>query len=149
MTTKPAQTPTPESVRYQIETEDEILRALHDLSQLRDAMNEVELRKAELIRDAIPPEIQAKLDDIATEFDGRIAAVRDSIAGVESFVKTKTIAYGQSVKGSRLSASYVRGSRSWSLDHLDAYMVSHPEIKPWRKEGSPSARIIEVKRETN
>lgn len=71
MTTKLA--PTLESVRESIETEDEILRALHDLSQLRDAMNEVELRKAELIRDAIPPEIQAKLDDIATEFDSRIA----------------------------------------------------------------------------
>lgn len=145
MTTKPA--PTRESVRTQIEAEDEILRALHDLSQLKDASDEMELRKAELIRDTIPPEIQAKLDDIAAEFDARLAAVRDSIAGVESFVRTKVVAYGQSVKGARLHAVYMAGKRSWDLDKLDGYMTAHPEIKPFRKEGAASAQIREVKRD--
>lgn len=147
MTTKPA--PTRESVRAQIETEDEILRALHDLACLKDVLDETELRKTELIRDTIPLEIQQRLDEIDIEFDMRLSAVRASIAGVESFVKLKVVAYGQSVKGARLHAVYMKGKRSWDLDKLDGYMAAHPEIKPFHKDGEASAQIREVKKGTN
>lgn len=73
--------------------------------------------------------------------------MRDSIAGVESFVKTKTIAYGQSVKGSRLHAVYTKGRVSWNDDKLAGFALAHPEILEARKEGAAFASVREVKRD--
>lgn len=59
-------------------------------------------------------------------------------------VKASVIAEGESVKGERLQAVWVKGRTSWDTKALDGYSAAHPEIERFRKVGEPNVTIRTV-----
>lgn len=94
-----------------------------------------------LIQDAIPPEIQKKIDDIKAEFDPKIGKLIENIAAMENNIKERVLILGVTVKGSVLSAIFNKGRVKWDNKALDGYAKAHPEILEFRSEGKPYISI--------
>lgn len=117
------------------------LNELANLYAMRDAIN---LDKAELVRQAIPPEVQARLDEIEAEFSDKLATAAEKAAALEAEIKQEIIQTGASYKADFLHAVYAKGRITWDSKGLDGYAVAHPEVAAFRKVGEPSVSIRKV-----
>jgi hypothetical protein len=107
--------------------EDEItgLGAMHELAK----------------RSVIPAEIQVQLDDIDTEHKGLVDAAQYKLERLKIEIKLAGLDAGATVKGNRYMAVYRAGKPSWDAAGLEGFMVAHPEIKVFRKDGTPSVAL--------
>jgi len=94
-----------------------------------------------LVDNLIPPEIKMQIMDVEAEFDDKLNQVNENINSLESAVKEQVKAFGQSVKGELIQAVWAKPRVTWDNKGLDGFMVAHPEIKAFRKEGEPSVSI--------
>jgi len=97
--------------------------------------------KQTLLDSLIPPEIKLKMQDIEEEFDDKITQANENVQSLESAIKSEVKAFGQSVKGELVMAVWAKPRVTWDNKGLDGFMVAHPEIKAFRKEGEPSVSI--------
>lgn len=97
--------------------------------------------KQTLLDSVIPAEIKLKMQDIEAEFEDKITQANENINSLESAVKEQVKAFGQSVKGELIQAVWAKPRVTWDNKGLDGFMVAHPEIKAFRKEGEPSVSI--------
>jgi len=111
------------------------------LVELESALAELEEEKARLIETVIPPEVAASIQEIEAEFTDSIHAANVNIAGTKAAIKDGTLEVGSTVKGVDYMAVWARGRVTWDNKGLDGYMVAHPEIEAFRKEGKPSVSI--------
>ena len=118
-----------------------IQEMLDKLSELQASRTVVNLQKQELIDAVLTAEIKAKLDEIEAEFSPTFEAIDAGISALESEVKAAVIQAGATVKGAHLQAVYTKGRVSWDTKGLDGYLVAHPEMAAFRKEGAPSVTI--------
>ncbi len=102
------------------------------------------LQKQELIDQILTPEIKARLEEIETEFAGRLESVEENITRLEAEVRDEALRHGASVKGSFLKAVWNRGRVSWDTRGMERYSQEHPEILAFRKQGQPYISIIKV-----
>jgi hypothetical protein len=94
-----------------------------------------------LIDNLIPPEIKMQIMDVEAEFDDKLNQVNENINSLESAVKEQVKNFGQTVKGELIQAVWAKPRVTWDNKGLDGFMVAHPEIKAFRKEGEPSVSI--------
>lgn len=120
----------------------EKLDTLAEFQAQRDVLN---LDKQAALDSLLTPEIKARMADIEAEFGGKAQAVNDNIARLETEVKDDILAHGETVKGARLMAVWVKGRVSWDTKALDGYAAAHPELTTFRKEGEPSVSLRAVK----
>jgi hypothetical protein len=97
--------------------------------------------KQTLLDSLIPPEIKLKIQDIEEEFEDKIKQADENVQSLESAIKSEVKAFGQSVKGELVMAVWSKPRVTWDNKGLDGFMVAHPEIKAFRKEGEPTVSI--------
>jgi tyrosyl-tRNA synthetase len=93
----------------------------------------------------IPPEIKQQLSGLDAEYQAVFDALNSGISELTAEIKADILQGGVSVKGERLHAIWVKGRVSWDTKGLDGYLVAHPEMAAFRKEGEPSVTIRVVK----
>ena len=118
-----------------------VAQMLDQLAELHAQREAMEGEKQALVRRVIPPEIQARLDDIEAEFGGKAAAATTNIEALEASIKTATLAHGETVRGAGFQAVWNKGRQSWDSKGLTVYADSHPEVLQFRKEGEPTVTI--------
>jgi len=124
--------------------EHEIKSKLDELVNLRAACDALTLQKQELIDLVIPFDIKAKIADIEAEFVEKVATASEKSSNFEGEIKQAIISHGQSVKGAYLHAIFMKGRVSWDNKGLDGFMIAHPEIVAFRKEGEPSCSLRNI-----
>ncbi len=99
---------------------------------------ELEEEKAQVIDAAIPPEIKEHIQEI----EAAIHTANTNYASVKAAVKDATLALGSTVKGANhMTAVWSKGRVTWDGKGLAGYMVAHPEVGAFRREGEPSVSI--------
>lgn len=124
---------------------EQIIEKLDTLANYQAMVSVLELEKRQLLDDAIPAEVKARMAEIEAEFSGKAETAVQNIATLTDEIKAAVVNNGSSVKGSFLHAVWTKGRSSWDDKALTGYMVAHPEISAFRKEGSPSVSIRGVK----
>jgi len=114
---------------------------LDRLAELKAEQDLLNIKKQELIDSVLTPEIRTKIAEIEEEFEPQFGAVNDKSSAIESEIKAEVIGLGESVKGTVLQCCFVKGRVSWDTKGLDGYLVDHPELNRFRKQGDPSASI--------
>lgn len=97
--------------------------------------------KQTILDSLIPPEIKLKMMEVEEEFENQIKQANENVSAFEDVIKAEVKAFGQSVKGELIMAVWSKPRVSWDQKGLDGFMVAHPEIKAFRKEGEPSVSI--------
>jgi hypothetical protein len=97
--------------------------------------------KQTLLDSLIPPEIKLKMQDIEEEFEDKITQANENVQSLESAIKSEVKAFGQSVKGELVMAVWAKPRVTWDTKGLEGFLVAHPEIKAFRKEGEPTVSI--------
>ncbi|MFA6270311.1 MAG: hypothetical protein WC657_03825 [Candidatus Paceibacterota bacterium] len=122
-------------------------------SRKSDTRSALDGEKQSLIDSILTPEILAKVEEIKAEFQPKYDSLENDQAYLaqkaeaESLIaeiKSDVIAEGKTIKGSRLMAVYAKGRISWDNKGLDGYIVAHPELAQFRKEGEPSVSIRKI-----
>ena len=121
-----------------------ILSLLDQLAEVRAAAEVTRLdydaKKAEILAT-----VQAELEALDAEYQPLLDSAGERAAALEAEVRREVIAYGASVKGSRLRAVYNRGRVSWDTPALDRYAEDHPELAGFRRQGEPFVSLTAVK----
>ena len=89
----------------------------------------------------IPPEIKVALNKIDVEFNERQAEVGKQISELTDEIKQDVLNIGETVKGTYKMAVWNKARVTWDNKGLEGFMVAHPEIVAFRKEGEPSVTI--------
>jgi hypothetical protein len=118
---------------------------LDKLADLQAQAEVIRLQFAELRKTIITPEIQAQLDELDAEMQSVLEPVNQAASELTEAIKQNVVTVGASVKGTFLHAVYSKPRVTWDNKGLDGFMVAHPEIKAFRKEGEPSVSIRGVK----
>ena len=113
---------------------------LDKIADLKSAQSLRESEKQALIDQVLTPEIKTKIAEIEAEFAAS-DNVTDTINLLTEEVKSEVAQLGETVKGKFLMAVYSKPRVSWDTKALDGYIVSHPELTQFRKEGAPSVSI--------
>lgn len=118
---------------------------LDQLAELNAQKDLLRLKKQELIDSVLTPEIRSQIAEIDVEFDPQFEAVESKASDLQKRVKEEVIAHGETIKGMALQAVYSKGRISWDTKGLNGYMVDHPELNQFKKQGNPSVSIRKVK----
>jgi len=113
---------------------------LDKIADLKSAQSLRESEKQALIDQVLTPEIKTKIAEIEAEFAAS-DNITDTINLLTEEVKSEVAQLGETVKGTFLMAVYSKPRVSWDTKALDGYIVSHPELTQFRKEGAPSVSI--------
>ena len=114
---------------------------LDQLADFRSQRDAITLQQDEAMKAAFPEDLRKILDDIEVEFSGRMEIVNEKIAELEKEIKNEVLEHGATVKGAYLQAVWNKGRVSWNTSGLDGYLVAHPELEQFRKQGNPSVSI--------
>ena len=117
-----------------------IQEKLDKIADLKSAQSLRESEKQALIDQVLTPEIKTKIAEIEAEFAAS-DNITDTINLLTEEVKSEVAQLGKTVKGTFLMAVYSKPRVSWDTKALDGYIVSHPELTQFRKEGAPSVSI--------
>jgi uncharacterized protein YqeY len=125
---------------------------LNQLDEFQAQKALLDLDKKQMIEDVYnrlyTPEVRQALEeikkaeaDINAEFAIKSEAVDENIAKLTAEIKDEVLANGATVKGEHMMAVFTKGRVSWDTKGLDGYVVAHPEVSQFRKEGEPSVAI--------
>ncbi|RPI87751.1 MAG: hypothetical protein EHM41_03820 [Chloroflexi bacterium] len=120
---------------------DTLIDKLNRLADFQAQRDYLSLQKQELIDSILTPEIKTRIEEIETEFSGRLEVVKANIEGLECEIKQDAVEEGASVRGQFLQAVWNRGRTSWDNEGLEKYAQMHPEILSYKKQGSPFIAI--------
>jgi hypothetical protein len=118
-----------------------IQEGLDLLIELEATLAELEEEKAQAIEAVIPHEVKEHIKQIETEFADQIHVASVNIASTKAAIKDNVLALGSTVKGIGYMAVWSKGRVTWDGKGLNGYMIAHPEIEAFRKEGKPSVSI--------
>ena len=114
---------------------------LDRLAELKAEQDLLNIKKQELIDSVLTPEIRTKIAEIEEEFEPQFEAVNFTTDELSKTIKAEVVGLGETVKGAVLQCCFVKGRISWDTKGLDGYLVDHPELNRFRKQGDPSASI--------
>ena len=113
---------------------------LDRIAELQLEQGKRDAEKQALIDSILTQEIKDKIADIEAEYNnGSVFAAE--IERLTNEVKQDVLSLGQTVKGSLLMAVWSKGRVTWDTKSLDGYIIDHPELDKFRKEGEPSVSI--------
>lgn len=118
---------------------------LDQLAELQAAADLLLLKKAEAIDSILTPKIKAAIAEVELECAPQIDEVRRKISTLEAAVKAAVIEGGETVKGGRMQAVFMKGRISWDAKALDGYSLKEPALLAFRTEGAPSVSLRAVK----
>ena len=122
---------------------DVIIADLDELTNCRDRLTVVRL-EYEAKREAVLDKVRAELDALEAEFSPERAQLAVRSVELEDRVRLNVLALGLSVKATSLHAVFSKGRISWDSKGLEGFMVAHPEIGAFRKEGQAGVTIRTV-----
>lgn len=125
--------------------ETEIKQMLDQLANLQAQMVLMRGEKQTLLDSVIPDDIRDKITEIEAEYLPKAEAMGKQISQLSESIKTKTAEHGSTVKGRWLQSVWGKGHVTWDDKALTGYMVDHPELEKFRKQGAPSISIREAK----
>jgi hypothetical protein len=114
---------------------------LNRLSELQVLADDIRNDYAELKKAALTPEIAAKLTILDDEMNNQLAQTQVAIDSVTTEIKLDTINSKGTIHGKFLMAVYNKARVTWDNKGLEGFMVAHPEIVAFRKEGEPTVTI--------
>lgn len=114
---------------------------LNQLDEFQAQKALLDLDKKQMIDTVLTTEIKQAIADIESEFAGKSEAVDANIEKLTAEIKDEVLANGATVKGEHMMAVFTKGRVSWDTKALDGYVVAHPEVSQFRKEGEPSVAI--------
>jgi len=89
----------------------------------------------------IPPEIQAKLDEIEVQRATALETLQKDIENLTAEIKQDVLAFGATIKGDYMMAVWNKGRDSWNGKLLEGFAIAHPEILSAKSTGDPSVTI--------
>ncbi len=120
---------------------DFVIKKLDLLAELRNKLKNVEEDRKLVLSKVLPPELVSKYEAIEAEFEDLRSSLDERIEKLEDEIKEKALEEGETIRGTELSAVWVKGRRSWDGRGLEAYSKDHSELLQFRREGSPSVQI--------
>jgi hypothetical protein len=120
-----------------------MLDMLADLKARRDL---TAMSKKQLIDEAIPAEVAAKIAQIETDFNAIVAGIDSKTAELEAEIKAKVLAGKKTEHGQFLMAVYVKGrSGGYDTTKLDGMAAIIPQILQAKKpDGEPTVSFRAV-----
>ena len=116
---------------------------LDQLAEFRSQRDNLGLQQDEAMKAAYSPELIKTLACIEEEFFGRLEIVNNKIDDLQAEIKADVLGLGSTVHATYLQAVWNKGRVSWNTKSLDGYLVAHPELEQFRKQGKPSVSIRE------
>ena len=123
----------------------DVLTQLDQLAELQAQQDVIRLQYQQMRDSILTPEIREQLAEIDAEESTTSEAVNQGIEQLTTAIKGNVLAIGETVKGDKLQAVFMKGRVSWNTKALDGYLAAHPELAQFRKEGDPSVSIRVVK----
>lgn len=117
---------------------DNVTEMLDQLSELRAAVDNLRLKKQELIDAAMPAEVKQALADIDTECQPMIEHLETQAVDLEGRITNLVLIAGESVRGAHLMAVYTKPRVTWDSAKLSGMAALIPGLEAARKVGSPS-----------
>ena len=121
-----------------------ITEKLDQLADMQAHADVIRLHFNDLRAKILTPEIKQQLDDLDAEMNTALDTLNGGITTLTAEIKDDVLKSGATVKGASLMAVWNKGRVSWDMKSLDGYMVAHPEMTAFRKEGEPSVTIRKV-----
>ena len=121
-----------------------ITEKLDQLADMQAHADVIRLHFNDLRAKILTPEIKQQLDDLDAEMNTALDTLNGGITTLTAEIKDDVLKSGATVKGASLMAVWNKGRVSWDTKSLDGYMVAHPEMTAFRKEGDPSVTIRKV-----
>lgn len=118
--------------------------SLNELSDLQAKKDVLRIKRDEELDAILTDEQREKVGQIEAYYNTGIDATNVDITMLTDSVKQGILAHGSTVRGSFLMAVRIKGRVSWNSKGLEGFMVAHPEIKAFRKEGKPSCTIRKI-----
>jgi hypothetical protein len=119
-------------------TIDAQLAALAELQRRHAALTQAH---AQARQAALPPWVQALLQDLEDLYAPQLATLALAIAARTTQVQASVLTQRHSVTGHGLLAVYVPGRAAWDDHALQGFAAVHPEILPFRTVGAPAVRV--------
>ena len=94
--------------------------------------------------EVLTPEQNTKLTEIDAEMNAKLAELDKQINEMAMEIKLDVLRVGKTVPGKFLMAVYNKGRITWDNKGLEGFMVAHPEIVAFRKEGDPSVTLRKI-----
>lgn len=113
---------------------------LDRLAEIQAQRETVRMDHDAKINELLAP-LAAQLAQLNAARDEDLGSFDDAIAELTTEVKADVLAHGETVKGERLMAVWVKGRTSWDSKRLDGYAAAHPEIESFKTVGEPSVTI--------
>ena len=121
-----------------------VVEMLDRLADMQAQMGVLQAHFDQLRDEIIPSEVQMQLIELDAERQTALESIQGGIASLESEIKSGVLETGISVKGAKLHAIWSKGRVSWDTKSLDGYVIAHPELTAFRKEGDPSVSIRKI-----
>ena len=131
-------------VRIKI-VETQTIDKLDALAALRGKINDLLLKKKELIDKVFTLEIKESMDRIEKQFVKKLGMFETEASLLEETVRSNVKELQATVFGTLLKAIIVKGRETWDTKSLEGYAAGgHPEILKFKKTGDLSVRICNV-----
>ena len=114
------------------------------LSSYEKEVETLQYEKQVLIDKVMTADVKKQLDDIDAEFGKKVSDANAKIADLQTEVKQDVIALKTTIRGKFLMAVYNKARVTWDNKGLEGFMVAHPEIVAFRKEGEPTVTLRKV-----
>jgi len=116
------------------------MNKLDELAELQSKRDLLNLQLAEALALVMEP-IKAQVDAAGAQFGPQLAETDAEIEALTAEIRADVLAHGETVKGTRLIATWNKGRTSWDTRKLDGYAAAHPEIAVFKTVGEPSVSI--------
>ena len=117
---------------------------LDRLAELNAQKDLLKIKKQELVDSVLTPEIRSQIVGIDAEFEPQLEAITVKDSELRKEIKAEIIDHGETVKGTKFQAIWVKGRTKWNDEGLMNYLSVHPEIAYLRTIGKPSVSIRKV-----
>ena len=117
---------------------------LDSLSRTNALLDELEKERDNKISDCIPPEVQARIDDIGDEYEALMTGPQKAASKLRELIKKDVLEHGSTVKGEHIMAVWNKGRESWDTKALKGYAAAHPDVLQLKKVGKPSVTIRKI-----
>jgi len=118
---------------------------LNQLAELNAQKDLLRLKKQELIDSVLTAEIKSQIAGIDAEFEPQLEAINSKDSELRKEIKSEILEHGETVKGAKFQAIWMKGRTKWNDAGLMNYLSVHPEIAYLRTTGKPSVSIRKVK----
>lgn len=136
-------------------TEEDLKKALDQYGNIQRKRDLLSIQKADVMKQAIPPEIQAEIEAIDEEFKNKEDALDEEDKKARKILDTILEEYSKSlafknddkvaVKSELNTVTFYPPEVEYDSKAIDGYALNHPELLGYRKEGKSKFRLTKNK----